>query len=160
MSVTDKITRLIHHEARLLDEQRYDEWIALYTADCRYWVPVSASQKSPREGPSHFHDDIQVMKTRVHRLANPRVFGAEPAPRTVHIISGIEVEESGGMITASSGQIMLEYRNRDGFHEDQRMFGGRVTHHFQAHNDRFLIALKRIDLINAEGSFNAMAAPL
>jgi hypothetical protein len=55
---------------------------------------------------------------------------------------------------------MLEYRNRDGFHEDQRMFGGRVTHHFQAHNDRFLIALKRIDLINAEGPFNAMAAPL
>ncbi|MGK3850805.1 aromatic-ring-hydroxylating dioxygenase subunit beta, partial [Enterococcus faecium] len=68
-SLVDAVNALIHREARLLDEQRYDEWVALFTDDCRYWVPVSPAQQSPREGPSHFHDDIQVMKTRVHRLA-------------------------------------------------------------------------------------------
>lgn len=156
----DEVSALIHHEARLLDERRYDEWIALFTDDCRYWVPVSPAQQSPREGPSHFHDDIQVMKTRVHRLANPRAFGAEPAPRTIHTISGIEVDREGEVIVASSGQLMLEYRNRDRFEADQRLFGGRVTHHLRRTAVGLQIVLKRVDLINAEGPFNAMAAPL
>lgn len=156
----DDVQALIHREARLLDERRYDEWVALFTEDCRYWVPVSPAQQSPREGPSHFHDDIQVLKTRVHRLANPRAFGAEPAPRTIHVVSGIEVDEAGETVVASSSQIMLEYRNRDGFEADQRLFGGRVTHHLRHTEAGLRIALKRVDLINAEGPFNAMVAPL
>ena len=27
------------HEARLLDEARFDDWLALFTADAWYWVP-------------------------------------------------------------------------------------------------------------------------
>jgi len=154
------VSALIHREARLLDEQRYDEWVALFAHDCRYWVPVSPNQQSPREGPSHFYDDLQVMKARVHRLANPRTFGAEPPPRTIHIVSGVDVDADGDIVVASSSQIMLEYRNRGGFEADQRMFGGRVTHHLLATEAGFRIVLKRIDLINAEGPFNAMAAPL
>lgn len=160
MSLHDRVTALVHHEARLLDERRYDEWVALFTDDARYWVPVSPDQLSPREGPSHFHDDIQVMQVRTHRLANPRAFGAEPAPRTAHIVSGISVDEADGMIVVGSSQLMLEYRNRDGFEADSRLFGGRVTHHLREEGDSLKIVLKRVDLVNAEGPFNAMAAPL
>lgn len=160
MSLIEEVSALIHREVRLLDERRYDDWVAMFADDCRYWVPVSPAQQSPREGPSHVHDDIQVMKARVHRLANPRTFGAEPAPRTIHIVSGIDAFEESDRIVASSGQIMLEYRNRDGFEADQRMFGGRVTHHLRRTGDGLEIVLKRIDLINAEGPFNAMTAPL
>lgn len=160
MSVADAVTALIHHEARLLDERRYDDWVALFAEDARYWVPVSPAMQHPREGPSHFHDDIQVMRVRTHRLANPRAFGAEPPPRTAHIISGITVEEDGDMIIAGSSQIMLEYRNRDGFETDSRIFGGRVTHNLRREGNSLLIVMKRIDLVNAEGPFNAMAAPI
>jgi 3-phenylpropionate/cinnamic acid dioxygenase small subunit len=160
MTLVDRVTALIHHEARLLDERRYDEWVALFAADARYWVPVSSDQASPRDGPSHFHDDIQVMQVRTHRLANPRAFGAEPPPRTAHIISGITVETGGELLVAGSSQIMLEYRNRDGFEADSRIFGGRVTHHFRHEGDDLKIVMKRVDLVNAEGPFNAMAAPL
>ncbi len=160
MSLAEAVTALIHHEARLLDERRYDDWVALFAEDARYWVPVSPAMQSPREGPSHFHDDIQVLRVRTHRLANPRAFGAEPPPRTAHIISGITVEEDGDMIIAGSSQIMLEYRNRDGFEADSRVFGGRVTHHLRRGGDDFRIVVKRIDLVNAEGPFNAMAAPI
>jgi 3-phenylpropionate/cinnamic acid dioxygenase small subunit len=156
----NRVTDFIHYEARLLDERRYDEWVALFADDARYWVPVSPDMQSPREGPSHFHDDIQVLQVRTHRLANPRAFGAEPPPRTAHIISGITIADDGELIVAGSSQIMLEYRNRDGFEADQRLFGGRVTHHLRAEGDNFKIVKKRVDLINAEGPFNAMAAPL
>lgn len=160
MSLVERVTALVHHEARLLDERRYAEWVALFSDDARYWVPVSPDQQSPREGPSHFHDDIQVMQVRTHRLANPRAFGAEPAPRTAHIVSSITVDEAGDLIVVGSSQLMLEYRNRDGFEADSRLFGGRVTHHLRDEGDGLKIVLKRVDLVNAEGPFNAMAAPL
>lgn len=160
VSSTDEVAALIHHEARLLDERRYEEWVALFAEDARYWVPVSPEMQSPREGPSHFHDDIQVMRVRTHRLANPRAFGAEPPPRTAHIVSGITVEDEGNTIIVGSSQIMLEYRNRDGYEADSRIFGGRVTHHLRREAGGLRIVMKRIDLVNAEGPFNAMAAPI
>lgn len=152
---------LVHREAGLLDDRRYDDWLALYTEDCRYWVPVSPDMASPREGPSHFHDDRQVMMVRTHRLANPRTFGAEPSPRTVHIVSGVQVErDDGDTLVVASSQMMLEYRNRDRFEEDQRIFGGRVRHTLRRTPEGLRIAEKRVDLINAEAAFNAMAAPI
>lgn len=155
------VEELIHREAALLDDCRYEEWVALYVDDALYWAPVSPEMQSPREGPSHFRDDKQIMKVRTHRLANPRAFAAEPSPRTVHIISGIYVEsDDGDELVVSSSQIMLEYRNRNRFEEDQRMFGGRVRHRIRRTSSGLRIAEKRIDLINAEGPFNAIAAPL
>jgi 3-phenylpropionate/cinnamic acid dioxygenase small subunit len=159
--VIGEVTDLIHREAGLLDDCRYEEWISLFTDDCLYWVPVSPDMQTPRDGPSHFRDDRQVMMVRTHRLANPRAFGAEPSPRTVHIISGIYIEsETPQEILVRSSQIMLEYRNRGRFEEDQRAFGGRVLHRFRHTSQGLKIAEKRIDLINAEGAFNAVAAPL
>lgn len=152
--------RLVHLEARLLDDQRFDEWIALFTEDCRYWVPSHPDMTDPVDGPSHFHDDRQLMRARTHRLANPRAFGAEPSPRTVHVVSGVLAEERGGELVAVSSQIMLEWRDRDGFEADKRMFGGRVTHRLRREDGVLRIAEKRVDLIDAEAAFNAMTAPL
>ncbi len=154
-------TALIADEARRLDDRDYPAWLALFTDDCRYWVPVSPLQASPADGVAHFHDDKQLLMARTHRLLNPRAFGAEPPPRTCHIVSGVRIESTdAGEVVATSAQIMLEYRNRDGFDADQRSFGGRVTHRLRRTAEGMRIAEKRIDLINAEGPFAAMAAPL
>jgi benzoate/toluate 1,2-dioxygenase beta subunit len=89
------------------------------------------------------------------------MFGAEPSPRTVHIVSGAHVEtDDGDTLVVASSQIMLEYRNRDRFEEDQRIFGGRVRHILRRTPVGLRIAQKRVDLINAEAAFNAMAAPI
>jgi 3-phenylpropionate/cinnamic acid dioxygenase small subunit len=155
------VVNLINREAALLDDCRYDEWLALFSDDCLYWAPVSPEMQTPRAGPSHFRDDKQVMMVRTHRLLNPRAFGAEPSPRTVHIVSGIYIEsEEQDEIHVSSSQIMLEYRNRGRFEEDQRVFGGRVRHRLRRTDQGLKIVEKRVDLINAEGAFNAVAAPL
>jgi 3-phenylpropionate/cinnamic acid dioxygenase small subunit len=34
-----QIVDFIYREARLMDEHRYDEWLALWTDDAVYWVP-------------------------------------------------------------------------------------------------------------------------
>lgn len=158
--MSDEIRLFVEREAQLLDQMRYDEWVALFLPDARYWVPVSLDQPSPAAGPSHFHDDIQVLMVRTHRLANPRAFGAEPSPRTVHIVSSVSSEESDEGLKVTSSQIMLEYRDRGNYDDDQRLFGGQVTHHLLRVDGALRIAQKRIDLINAQGAFNAMLAPL
>ena len=48
--MTNDITRqdlidFVVREARLLDEKRYAEWIALFTDDAIYWVPLVPDQQ-------------------------------------------------------------------------------------------------------------------
>lgn len=158
-----RVIRFLTLEARLLDDQRFSDWVGLYAQDCVYWAPVDPSMKTPADGPSHFHDDIQIMTARVHRLENPRVFAPEPYPRTARIVGDplIEaIDETTGELTVASTLMLIEYRARDRFEDDQRMFGGRVTHTLRPDGDTgFRIARKRIDLINAAGPYNAIAVP-
>jgi 3-phenylpropionate/cinnamic acid dioxygenase small subunit len=155
------VAALIEDEARLLDDQDFEAWLAMFDSDCRYWVPVSREQRSPGDGVAHFNDDKQLMGARTHRLLNPRAFGAEPSPRTAHVVSGVRIEavEADGSVLVSSSQLVLEYRRRDRFEADSRVFGGRVTHRLRPAGDGWMIAEKRVDLVNAEGSMNALAAP-
>src|SRR5215470_15182154 len=39
----DRFRMLLEREARLLDQLRYDDWLALYTAECIYWVPSTTA---------------------------------------------------------------------------------------------------------------------
>lgn len=154
------LVALVHHEARLIDRQDWAAWLALFTWDAHYWVPASRAMASPLDGPSHFNDDRQLLEARTHRLANPRAFAAEPAPRTAHLISGAEVTERGeAEATLVSTQLVLEWRARGRFEADQRLFGGEVLHRLRRDGDGWRIAAKRFDLINAEGSMNAILAP-
>ena len=35
----NRCERFLQHEARLLDEGKFDDWLALFTPDAWYWVP-------------------------------------------------------------------------------------------------------------------------
>jgi len=61
------------HEARLLDEGRFDDWLSLFTPDARYWVPSEPDHASPLDTVSLIYDDRQLLETRVRRLASPRI---------------------------------------------------------------------------------------
>ena len=41
--------QFLYHEARLLDLQRYEEWLELFTPDASYWVPLEQGQRDPYE---------------------------------------------------------------------------------------------------------------
>lgn len=155
-----KVRHFIEQEARLLDDRDFSAWLDLYTKDCLYWVPVSREQTTPKDGVAHFRDDYQIMMARTHRLLNPRSFSAEPPPVTCHVVSGVRIDgDDGEALVVSSSQMVIEYRNRGRFEEDQRAFGGRFIHHLTRTEGGFAITFKRIDLINADSSFNALAAP-
>lgn len=146
------------HEARLLDDRCFRDWMALFADDGTYWVPAVPDQKSPFEEASLFYDDRELMKTRVDRLEHPRIHVQTPPSRTAHIVGNVVLEETDqakGEYVIGSTFIMVEYRD-----DAQRLFAGRQRHRLRRHGDTFRIVQKRVDLINCDGAFEAMAVPI
>src|SRR5579862_8036141 len=48
VAVRDEFRRLLEREARYLDQLRYDDWLAMYAAECVYWVPSTPKAGDPR----------------------------------------------------------------------------------------------------------------
>jgi len=145
-------------EARLLDERRFREWMALFADDGTYWVPAVADQDSPFNQVSLFYDDRDLMKTRVDRLEHPRIHIQDPPSRTAHLIGNVildAADDARGEYTVSSTVIMVEYRE-----DDQRVFAGRQVHTLRRSADGFRIVRKRVNLVNCDSAFEAMAVPI
>jgi len=138
----------LYHEARLLDTQRYEEWLALFTDDATYWVPLEQGQKDPLETSSIIHDDRTLLELRVKQLRHPRAHARQPLARTVHQVSNVVVDG----LKVNSNLVVVEFRN-----EKQRIYGALVEHRLRKKGDAFQIAHKRIDLVNSEGELDGIA---
>lgn len=146
------------HEGRLLDDREFEAWMDLFTEDGHYWVPSTPDQADPFTYASLFFDDRQLMKTRIERLRHPRIHVQTPPSRTNHMISNVlveEADESNGTYLVSSSMLMGEYRL-----DVQRFFMGRQFHRLVREGDSFRIVLKRVNLINCDSAFEAMALPI
>ena len=85
----------LFREARLADENRYDEWFALWTEDVRYWVPVNIDDYDPDEHVSIIYDDRERLELRISRLKSGGAWAQEPQSRMRRLISNIEIEPAG-----------------------------------------------------------------
>ncbi len=144
----DTLADFLFHEADLLDARDYDAWLALYTADCRYWLPLEEGQESPKTTVSLIYDDRKLLETRIRRMSHPRMHAQAPHSRTVHIVGNVRPAGTtgDGLLIVRSSQAIVEYRqNRN------RLFAGQVTHHLAPGGEGYKIALKRIDLVDSEG---------
>jgi 3-phenylpropionate/cinnamic acid dioxygenase small subunit len=145
------------HEARLLDEARFDAWLALFTDDAWYWVPSQPNQDNPRDTISLIYDDRRLLETRVRRLASPRIYSQEPRSRTSRMIGNVtmeEVEAGGRACTVRSKFQILEYRR-----EEQRTFGGTAFHRLVVTANGIRIAWKRVDLVNCDAPLEGLVVP-
>ncbi len=145
-------------EGRLLDDRRFRDWMALFAEDGTYWVPAVVEQESPFDQASLFYDDRDLLKTRIDRLEHPRIHIQTPPSRTAHLVGNVLVEqadEAKGEYLVGSTVIMVEYRE-----EAQRIFAGRQRHRLRREGGNLRIVQKRVDLINCDSAFEAMAVPI
>jgi 3-phenylpropionate/cinnamic acid dioxygenase small subunit len=145
------------HEARLLDEGRFDEWLALFAADAWYWVPSQPNQASPHDTVSLIYDDRRLLETRIRRLASPRIYSQEPPSRTSRMIGNVTVEDAapdGTACTVRSKCQIVEFRR-----ETQRIFAGTCFHRLLKGETGIQIAWKRVDLVNCDGSHEGLVVP-
>ena len=144
------------HEARLLDEGKFDDWLALFTADARYWVPSEPNQENPLETVSLIYDDRQLLETRVRRLASPRIYSQEPRSRTSRIVANVSVEDDADAASTlvRSKFVLIEFRRNE-----QRLFGGTCFHRLTVAGGDIKIAWKRVDLVNCDGPMDGIVVP-
>ncbi|HEY6993504.1 MAG TPA: aromatic-ring-hydroxylating dioxygenase subunit beta [Xanthobacteraceae bacterium] len=151
----DRCERFLLHEARLLDEAKFDDWLALFTPDGWYWVPSAPDQNNPHDTVSLIYDDRRLLETRVRRLASPRIYSQEPRSRTSRMIGHVSIEESSSTAcTVRSKFLMIEYRR-----ETQRLFAGTVFHRLVQVDGGILIASKRVNLVNCDAPLDGIVVP-
>jgi 3-phenylpropionate/cinnamic acid dioxygenase small subunit len=147
--------QFLYHEARLLDAHRYEDWLALFTTDATYWLPLEAGQQDPYETSSIVHDDRTLLELRVKQYRHARAHARLPLARTVHQVGNVTVLETGAELRVSSTLTVVEFRN-----EKQRVYGALVEHRLRKNGDTFAIAHKRVDLVNSEGEIDGIAVLL
>jgi 3-phenylpropionate/cinnamic acid dioxygenase small subunit len=69
-----ELIEFVVREARLIDQQRFDEWLALYADDAYYWMPLEWNQTDPRLTCSLMYEDKLLLSIRVERLKGARTF--------------------------------------------------------------------------------------
>ncbi|HMK78083.1 MAG TPA: aromatic-ring-hydroxylating dioxygenase subunit beta [Xanthobacteraceae bacterium] len=143
------------HEARLLDEARFDEWLALFTLDAQYWVPSEPGQASPHDTVSLIYDDRRLLETRVRRLASPRIYSQEPRSRTSRIVANVTLEESAADHALTRSKFMMIEFRRD----EQRLFGGSCLHRLVRRDGALRIRWKRVDLVNCDAPLDGLVVP-
>ena len=152
VELRSEIEQFLHHEAWLLDQGRLDEWLALFTDDATYWIPLAANQADPLSTSSIVYDDRRLLEVRVRQFQHPRAHARVPAPRTVHQVGNVRVmEAAGGEARASSTLVLVEYRR-----ERQRVWGAIVEHRLRRTAEGLRIAAKRIDLVNSEAELDGI----
>ena len=147
-----ELEAFVLHEARLLDERRFADWLALFAEDGVYWVPTQPGQASPQEALSLFYEPKPLLSMRVARLERPDMHVQTPPSRTVHHVSAVEVPRE---LEVRSALVMAEWRSGE-----SRWFAGRVLHRLRREAGGLRIVLKRVDLIDSEAPQRAIAVPL
>jgi len=90
---------VLEHEAVLLDEQRWTEWLELYRPDCTYWVPARRADETLTNDPdtelSHiFYASRAGLEDRIRRIASGRSAASTPMPRTTHLVGSVRLREA------------------------------------------------------------------
>jgi len=156
VELRSEIEQVLYREAWLLDQGRLDEWLALYTDDATYWIPLQADQADPLSSSSIVYDDRRLLEVRVRQFQHPRAHARVPAPRTVHQVGNVRVVEAEGHdVRVGSTLVLVEYRR-----ERQRVWGALVEHRLRRTAEGLRIAAKRVDLVNSEAELDGIVCLL
>ena len=140
----DAIQRFLYHEARLMDEHRYDDWLTLWALeDSTYWIPANADDSDPTRNVSVVFDRRGQLRNRIQRLKET-LWLKEQAPRLKRLIGNIDIEaESADEVTVSSNFILAELHRHN-----QVIWAGSTIHRLVGHDGTFRIKYKKVVLLN------------
>src|ERR1700749_2084497 len=132
-----EVEQFLYREARLLDERRFHEWLALFTDDVRYWM-VTRSNLYPRSSKAiailnmgrnideTAEDDAlavldetkKTLEARVARLETGMAWAEDPPSRTRHLITNVEGAPRDTPLEISFYSNFIVYRSRSETEQD------------------------------------------
>jgi ethylbenzene dioxygenase beta subunit len=91
-----EVVDFLYHEADLMDEGKWREWLQLMTDDVLYLMPVRVTEERGKGAGfttqmTHFHEDRQTLELRVRRMETDFAWAEDPPSRTRHFVTNIRV---------------------------------------------------------------------
>jgi biphenyl 2,3-dioxygenase beta subunit len=146
-----EVEQFLYHEARLLDDRKFDEWLDLLTDDIHYWMPIRRTT-TMREieneftapgAMAFFDDDKTYLTIRVQKMSAGNAWSEDPPSRTRHFVSNIRIVEIQGDDITIDANFHL-YRTRLDSEEDSWL--GRRKDVLRRVDGNFMIACRHIFL--------------
>jgi 3-phenylpropionate/cinnamic acid dioxygenase small subunit len=145
----------VANEAALIDTRRFDDWLALFADDCRYWIPLLGDTQSEDAQHNALADEDKLLLTlRVERLKSSRAHSQHPPSRCQHVLQQprvVQADLATGQAELHTPFIYVESRG-----EQQLMLAGVARHRLVRRDQSWQIALKRVDLLNAGAALPAI----
>jgi 3-phenylpropionate/cinnamic acid dioxygenase small subunit len=151
MTTEPDLIAFVRHEARLIDEQRFDEWLALFTEDGRYWMPLEMGQTDPVLHNSLFYDDLVLLRIRIERLKSAKTYSQKPKSRCHHLLQTPVVEAMDH--TAGTFETWTPFHYLETRLDEQTLFAGWSRHSLVLRDGALRIRVKRVDLMNPDSAF-------
>lgn len=139
-------------EAELLDSRRFEEWLALFTDDVEYRVPVRITRRLGNpdvvEDIFHFDENKMSLGLRVRRLATNVAWAEDPPSLTRRFVTNMKVSwgENSGELTVRSYLLLYRSRGDRGTHD---LLSGEREDMLRLETDRLRIARRRVVLDQA-----------
>ena len=150
-----ELQAFIYHEARLLDERRWDEWLALFTEDGRYWVPLQGAAQADDGTHNSIADENRLLLSlRVERLKNPRAHSQHPASHCQHVLQQPALER--GEPRAGPYELRTPFVYTEARGAQQVVLTGCYRHRLVSVGGGLRIRLKRVDLLNPGAALPAV----
>ena len=138
---------LLDREARLLDERRFEEWLALFTPECLYWIPGTPDGGDPRKEVAISFDDRRQLEGRVYRLRTGYAWSQVPPSRTARLVANVEVfaTDRDAVWMVRSTFLISEFRAGE-----TRVLSGWYAHRLARGSDGWRILVKQVNLIDCD----------
>ncbi|HKR90282.1 MAG TPA: aromatic-ring-hydroxylating dioxygenase subunit beta [Phenylobacterium sp.] len=149
-----RLQQFLFHEARLMDEHRYDDWLALWDEDAHYWIPCNADDVDRSRHISLVNEDMAGLRMRIARLKSRTNYAQRPPTRTAHVIGNVELEGDGEARTVIVHSTVNITACRRGL---LQTVSGRVRHKLRLDQGSPKITTKKITLINNDEVFGNLA---
>jgi 3-phenylpropionate/cinnamic acid dioxygenase small subunit len=151
----NEVAAFLFHEAELLDQDRFEEWMALFTPDGYYWAPVKPDQDDFLAHVSLFYDDRPMMQARILRLRHPRNQSTLVPPRCCRLVGNVRVVEAAPERCRTTSKLVMVESRRNA----KRTFGAMVEHELKVIDGQFRIAWKKVVLVDCDQPFEELVVP-
>lgn len=149
LDVVEEVRQFLHLEARLLDGERYAEWLALLTDDVHYWAPgiENRARKDPLgtyqlDHMAYFDDTKADLAKRIARLTSDTAWAENPPTRHFHLVSNVEVEAGEDEQHLLAHSVVLVFRAR--YERDEDVLYGRREDRLRRDDGELRLARRRV----------------
>ena len=149
------LVRFVLDEARALNERRYGDWLAMFAAAGRYWVPLQGkAQPDGALAASLADEDRVLLSIRIERLQSPRAWSMGSGVASLHVVQQPQVLESDEQAGTFRMTTPFTYVETKG--DRQFLLAGTWKHRLVVEDGGLKIALKRVDLVNPGAAHEAI----